>query len=752
MKRSAHPILSYQYIASDGPGLPLVLLISGVVAMALGMTIPLVLPTLYCPLWLFAGLGGLAILSGILTWTVPALRSYTFDLSFLTFLAFFIGALFLAYTNRLRLESLPLLVAVQILFGISFRLLRDYLVFAVASMALYTFCSFYLDGLDTPPGLFLPLMLLVTFMAGVYIWSRTFHWRHLNTSRVMLQNLLDTSHYAIFLLDTACKEIIYQNQIGQQFLKEGTAKDELSAPELLRLLGLEPVYIARRFQMADGDLQEKSFCTLRDQNNVLHDLEVYLNKIQTPHTQHIQLRIRDITDIRTQERSLSLSQSVNNSLTHALPDLLITLDQAGIIQTVQGMQKAAGLFRQKDILGHPLTEVLSGQAATEIDQWMETARAQEQVLQRDLVTGPKDAPHHYELRLVRLGDGPDLMAIIREVTEARKSSAALLQSEQNYREIFNSGTDGILILEPHTLRPLDANQVLCQMLGYEREALLNRPVDALCPDDLSPQLIQFLKRTLEGEENLWECPLRQQDGQTLPTELSARLTLLGGEFRLMLLARDITERVAQAEALRSSEQRYRTLVERMNEGLVLTDAEERILFVNDRVTEILGIERSDLINRVSYEILKGKDVVEVIRSKSLLRKQGISDQYELSLTRPDGQALWVLVTGSPYEDKAGQFAGSLAILTDITARKEAELQLMEKNRELDAFVYKASHDLRGPLASIAGVTNLASEEVKDPKALRFFQMISKTINRLDLTLTDLMEVTRTTKTPVNLQP
>jgi hypothetical protein len=131
-----------------------------------------------------------------------------------------------------------------------------------------------------------------------------------------------------------------------------------------------------------------------------------------------------------------------------------------------------------------------------------------------------------------------------------------------------------------------------------------------------------------------------------------------------------------------------------------------------------------------------------------LRQQGLSDRYELPLRKQNGDLIWVMITGSPYVNSAGDIIGTIAIITDITARKATELKLQDKNSQLDAFVYRASHDLKGPLASIIGISNIARAEVDDLKAHKFFDMIAKSTKRLDLILSELIDVTRINKAQI----
>ena len=243
-----------------------------------------------------------------------------------------------------------------------------------------------------------------------------------------------------------------------------------------------------------------------------------------------------------------------------------------------------------------------------------------------------------------------------------------------------------------------------------------------------------------------------RSGNRLPVEVNLGYIKSDSHAYLVGVARDITERLYQQNALHQSEQKYRTLVEKMNEGLLMTDNEETILFVNSSACSILRRDKTELIGRRSYEALGGEDSSKIIKEKSALRRQGISDQYELYLQHKNGDDLWLLVAGSPYVDSNGDTIGTIAILTDITTRKIAEIKLQEKNDELDAFVYRASHDLKGPLTSIIGVSNIARDEVSDPGALRYFEMISKSTERLDLTLSELIEATRVNNATVKLEP
>ncbi|GAB4411291.1 MAG: hypothetical protein OHK0039_16340 [Bacteroidia bacterium] len=885
MKRRPVPILSYFAIQGKSTGLQLELLLIGICVVALGLAANYWFPDLCIPVELYAGLGALSVLMAVLTYFVSHFRKHIFDYAFIVFVLGYLATIFLSFTNRLIPEFVTILIAVHILFSVSFRHRWEYVIFAVSSMVLFAMCSLLLPNLVTGPDIFLPMIGFATVFSGLYLWSQQQFLEHLNSSSDMLEDLLDSSIFAIFLLDPTCTEIIYQNRIGDSFLENSVGKKRLAATDLLRLLGLEAFYITRRFQAAGHELKEKSYYSLNQLQGQRVELELYVSKVRTLQADNILLKVRDITEIKDQERSLNRSRSVNASLIHALPDILVTLGADDTLRSVQSQPHLEALLPLSSYTGrnlHLLVRGLLPQTQREpflrhIRQARETGLLQHVELH---IPG-KGREHFFELRIVRLNEDLELLVIIRDVTEAKAVEKALKQSEQNYREIFNTGTEGILILDPETQTIRDANQIICSMLGLTQADLYDQAVTTICETSDVVKVLQFLRHILEGGQQLLECRLRREGLRPVDVELSAKLTLLGGDFRLMLLVRDISERVekrqalessearvrlfrslinqssdvifvldaadgrvldfndrlpevlgytdealrmcsfadftgidggqvpdtdwlaglrkmqqaiytgrlqrtdgssfpvefnmrhvrtdersfvvgvardlserlAQAEALRQSEQRYRTLVEKMNEGLVLADLDEQILFVNDRMCEMLGITREEMMGKRTYEAFGGGDELRrIIEEKAQLRVQGISDQYELYLERRDGRALWVLITGSPYEDAGGQLIGTLAIITDITTRKQVEIKLKEKNDELDAFVYKASHDLKGPLASVLGVTNIARGEVQDVKANRYLDLIAKSTKRLDLILSELIDVTRINKADLQPQP
>jgi diguanylate cyclase (GGDEF)-like protein/PAS domain S-box-containing protein len=136
-------------------------------------------------------------------------------------------------------------------------------------------------------------------------------------------------------------------------------------------------------------------------------------------------------------------------------------------------------------------------------------------------------------------------------------------------------------------------------------------------------------------------------------------------------------------ALAQSEQRYRRIVENASEGMWVNDADGMTLFVNAKAASMLGLHEDDVIGRHTLDVLDpllDDEGRETVRRRMAERKGGESATYEFRLTRPDGEVIHAMISAAPLHDTSGAFDGSLTMISDITARKQLEDQLVEQAR------------------------------------------------------------------------
>jgi PAS domain S-box-containing protein len=225
------------------------------------------------------------------------------------------------------------------------------------------------------------------------------------------------------------------------------------------------------------------------------------------------------------------------------------------------------------------------------------------------------------------------------------------------------------------VRGIDPNRAMCDLLGYtSAELVALGPADITHPDDLEvgcPDVERLLAGEIESCS--YEKRLVRADGRVI----WAQLTLSTASYRDgrpeygICQIEDITDRREAHDSLRASEQRLRTLMDTAHEGIWILDADDRTTFANGRLAEMLGYEPAELSGRPVYDFL-AEQGRSVMRARMAARRRGLSDSQELRFIRRDGREQWVILSGSPLTDEAGEYAGTLEMVADITERKLRE--------------------------------------------------------------------------------
>ena len=154
-----------------------------------------------------------------------------------------------------------------------------------------------------------------------------------------------------------------------------------------------------------------------------------------------------------------------------------------------------------------------------------------------------------------------------------------------------------------------------------------------------------------------------------------------GTISKLEIFRDITERKRAEEALEKREEEYHRLVETMNEGVGVIDERGVLMYANDKLCYMVERFHGELIGRSVFEIVD-KTNQDILKEQMVKRKKGEAKPYEIELMRTDGKRISTLVSPKPIINRGGEYKGSIAVLTDITDRKQAEEALRESEKQL----------------------------------------------------------------------
>lgn len=310
-----------------------------------------------------------------------------------------------------------------------------------------------------------------------------------------------------------------------------------------------------------------------------------------------------------------------------------------------------------------------------------------------------------------------------------------------YKMFFFKSAQAIYLLDFKSKKIIGTNPAFQRYLGYSEEETKDLHVYDFVENEAQHVDLLLAQAVKDMEIDLGHRRWKRKNGTWMDVEVSLSWVAGAGGGIFFVTGRDITEQMEAERQLISSEARYRLLIEHMNDGLSFVNNDEQIQFVNDKFCEITGYERHELVGKVASEVLLDEEGIQRIREVMAEREQGISGSYELQIRKKNGERIWVENSGSPFYDDKGTMVGSIGILRDITKQKHAEEELKLKNRELDTFVYKASHDLKAPLASLKGLLQIAAGEVTDPVANTYLDMVKRTSKKMEEVITGLLEIT-----------
>jgi PAS domain S-box-containing protein len=213
-----------------------------------------------------------------------------------------------------------------------------------------------------------------------------------------------------------------------------------------------------------------------------------------------------------------------------------------------------------------------------------------------------------------------------------------------------------------------------------------------------------------------------------------------------------------ARKLRVSEAWYRRVLDTAYEGIWVTDAQGRTDYVNDRMAEMLGYTVGEMLGRPLFDFMDGAACAEAERSLER-RKQGITEQHDFRFRRQDGADLWAIVSTNPILNETGEFAGALAMITDVTERKRLEealrqraAALAEADRRKDEFLAMLAHELRNPLAAICSGLYLARiSEADEPRRQAALDVVERQVRHQTRLVDDLLDVSRITRGKIVLR-
>src|SRR5688572_8452289 len=204
------------------------------------------------------------------------------------------------------------------------------------------------------------------------------------------------------------------------------------------------------------------------------------------------------------------------------------------------------------------------------------------------------------------------------------------------------------------------------------------------------------------------------------------------------------------------------LLDYMPDHIYFKDAQSRFIRNSRSQAKSLGLsDPAEAVGKSDFDFFPHAQLSYEKEQEIMKSGKPLVDQEE-HVIWPDGQSTWVSTTKMPLLDQAGQIIGTFGISRDITGRKRAEsalqkakLELEAANKELEAFSYSVSHDLRSPLRSIDGFSQALLEdygELLPPEGRNFLERVRSSAQRMAELIDDLLNLSKVTRAGMKLVP
>ncbi len=315
------------------------------------------------------------------------------------------------------------------------------------------------------------------------------------------------------------------------------------------------------------------------------------------------------------------------------------------------------------------------------------------------------------------------------ISEILRTEEALRRSEETAQALLNAPTDSALLLDPDgTIVAL--NEAAAESLGRSASELVGTYVFDLFPPDVAEH-----RKNRHAQVIRLGKPARYEDereGRWFDNSIYPVFDAEGKVVQLAIFARDITERKQAEEALRESEERYRSLFERVPIGLYRTTPEGQTLDANPALVQMMGYpDRETLlaINTADGYV----NAEDQRRWQAVIEQKGIVHDYEAQWYRRDGTAIWVRDTARAVQDDEGQVLYYEGIVEDVTEHKRTE-QRMRQSERLAAMGWLAAalaHEINNPLQAIRTNLELVLDfDLEPDEHKEYLHVVSQEIQRL----------------------
>jgi two-component system sensor histidine kinase/response regulator len=465
---------------------------------------------------------------------------------------------------------------------------------------------------------------------------------------------------------------------------------------------------------------------------------------------------RDITERFKAEEALRRERDMTRRYLDIAGVMIVALDDQGRVTLVNKTACQILGYRDKDILGRPwIQNFVHPQERKEVERIFRLIKVGKiakfkKVENKVLTKDGQERLVEWTNSEIRDGAGRFLGTLSSgaDITLRRQAEMEFHREKAYLDMLIESAPEGIVLTSPAG-EVLQVNDEFTRMFGYSDKEVLGRNIDnfiSLKGDREGSQLITGL--TEKGVKTALETVRRRKDGTAIQVSLLASPIIFDGHIQaIYAIYRDITARKTAEEALQKEAAKLSTLIAGMEEGLLLADADDKIIEVNDYFLKLTGRRREEVLGRSVREMHSGP-VVKAI-DDILKRFKSESGCKTVVMQRPIANLEVVLRIQPIYRE--GQYEGLIFNLIDVTELVLARQQAQAASQAKGEFLANMSHEIRTPLNGIFGMLELALETPLNPEQRDYLGSIQISAQSLLNILNDVLDFSKFEAKKIDLE-
>ena len=344
-------------------------------------------------------------------------------------------------------------------------------------------------------------------------------------------------------------------------------------------------------------------------------------------------------------------------------------------------------------------------------------------------------------------------------SERMKTKELLRESEQKFREVFNSTNEAIFIDDALTGIMIDCNERTIEMYGYEnKEEILKGNIGDISAnvDPYNQARAQYhIQQTINVGPQTFDWLAKRKNGDIFWTEVSLKTSKIGGENRVLAVVRDISDRKhAEQEIIKAKERaeenevKFKAAFYTSPDSININKLDGEYVEINEGFTRLSGYSNEDVIGKKSLEIEIWAIPEDRARLVKGLKEHGIVENLETMFRTKDGSLIPALMSAQIIRFNNESFI--LSVTREISERKKFEQELIlakEKAEESDrlksAFLANMSHEIRTPMNGILGFAELLKEpELTGEEQKKYIAVIEKSGQRMLNIINDIIDISK----------